>query len=171
ATADVNRGALQNWRRAGLIRRERRPDSACHERWRREQGRHKWRPGADIDERLHSADRRLHRKNRVVIVGGVPQTTQPGLIGIAFLADLFEVALQADTYADHLKERPFIAQLAPASSVACVVPHAVREARTQPGAPARWALGRTRPRRQRPGPPGAGSRRRCRAITPPVGSR
>jgi len=67
---------------------------------------------------------------------------------ITFLADLFEVALQADsvddhgvyklgTYADHLKERPFIAQLTPASSVACVVPHAVREARTQPGAPAR----------------------------------
>jgi hypothetical protein len=81
SAADVNRGALHNWRRAGLIRRERRRDSGCHERWRREPDRHKWCMGAAIDERLDRADRRLNLKNRVVIVGGIPQTTQPGLIG------------------------------------------------------------------------------------------
>src|SRR5215813_312145 len=67
---------------------------------------------------------------------------------IAFPADLFEVALQADsvddhgvyklgTYAVHLKSAPSSLSSHRPGRWPAWVPHAVREARTQPGAPAR----------------------------------
>jgi len=72
---------LQSGRRASLIRRDGRWDNGRLERRKREPGRNKSCIGGGIDERFDGAGRRLNRKNGVVVVGAVPQTAKPSLVG------------------------------------------------------------------------------------------